>query len=235
MRIRQPGHWPRTVAELEAVQEELAWQAGKAEPWRFPAERPVAIGGAFIAYRTGISGVGERGDPAWAAATAMEGGVRIAIATAEGTVGASYIAGSLALREGPLLEQVVRQLIPQPEVLLVDATGLDHPRRAGLALHLGAVLDLPTVGVTDRTLIATAEEPGRLRGERAPLMIGDELVGYALRTRDGVRRLFIHAAWRTDPNTACDVVLAVMEKTRTPEPLREARRLAREARSRELI
>jgi deoxyribonuclease V len=122
--------------------------------------------------------------------------------------------------------------MPQPEVLLVDATGLDHPRHAGLALHLGAMLDLPTIGITDRTLLATAQEPGRLRGARVPLMIGDELVGYALRTRDGVRRLFVHAAWRTDPETACDVVLAVTERTRTPEPLREARRLARNERSR---
>lgn len=134
------------------------------------------------------------------------------------------------MREGQLLEQVVRQLIPQPEVLLVDATGLDHPRRAGLALHLGAALDLPTVGVTDRALIATAEEPGRSRGDRAPLLIGEELAGYALRTRDGVRRLFVHAGWRTDPKTACEVLLAATTKTRTPEPLREARRLARGAR-----
>ena len=152
----------------------------------------------------------------------------------KGSVGAPYIAGYLALRKGPLLEQVVRRLIPQPEVLLVDATGLDHPRRAGLALHLGAVLDLPTVGVTDRTLVALAEEPGRLRGDRAPLLIGDELVGYALRTRDGVRRLFVHAGWRTDPATACEVVMAATTKTRTPEPLREARRLARDARSRKV-
>ena len=192
----------------------------------------MAVGGAFLAYRTGISGVGEQGDPAWAAAAVIEGSERIAVATFAGTVGAPYIAGYLALREGPLLEQVVRRLIPQPEVLLVDATGLDHPRRAGLALQLGAVLDLPTIGVTDRTLVATAEEPGRLRGARAPLMIGDDLLGYALRTQDGVRRLFVHAAWRTDPETACDVVLAVTERTRTPEPLREARRLARNERSR---
>jgi deoxyribonuclease V len=188
------------------------------------------VGGAFIAYRTGISGVGERGDPAWAAAAVFEGNQRIASATIHGTVGAPYIAGYLALREGPLLEQVVRRLIPQPEVLLVDATGLDHPRRAGLALELGGMLDLPTIGVTDRTLLATAPEPGRLRGASAPLMIGEELVGYALRTRDGVRRLFVHAAWRTDPNTAREVVMAVTGRMRTPEPLREARRLAKEAR-----
>lgn len=173
-------------------------------------------------------------DQAWAAATVIEGGERIAVATVEGAVDAPYIAGYLALREGSLLERVVRRLIPQPDVLLVDATGLDHPRRAGLALHLGAMLDLPTVGVTDRTLVATADEPGRLRGDRAPLMVGDELVGYALRTRDGVRRLFVHAGWRTDPETAYEVLMAATTRMRTPEPLREARRLARDARTRKV-
>lgn len=104
------------------------------------------MAGAFIAYRTGVYGIGERGDQAWVAAVVFEGGRRIALATIEGTVGAPYIAGYLALREGPLLDRVVRELIPPPEVLLVDATGWDHPRRAGLAVHLGAMLDLPTVG-----------------------------------------------------------------------------------------
>ena len=128
--------------------------------------------------------MGERGDPAWAAATVFEGGTRTVFATIDGTVGAPYIAGYLALREGRLLERAVRELIPPPEVVLVDATGRDHPRRAGLAVHLGAVLDLPTIGLTDRTLLAVAGEPGRLRGAKSPLQIGDELVGYALRTRD---------------------------------------------------
>lgn len=211
---------------------ELARLVREVEPWSFPRNRPVAVAGAFIAYRTGVYGMGERGDPAWAAAVVFEGGTRTASATIEGTVGAPYIAGYLALREGPLLERVVRELIPPPEVVLVDATGRDHPRRAGLAVHLGAVLDLPTVGVTDRTLLAIAGEPGRLCGAKSPLRIGDELVGYALRTRDDVRPVLIHAGWRTLPETACEVVLAATARMRTPEPLREARRLAKDARSR---
>jgi deoxyribonuclease V len=217
------------------VQIELARRAREVEPWSFPHDRPVAVAGAFIAYRTGVSGMGTRGDQAWLAAAVFEGGKRIASAAIEGTAGAPYIAGYLALREGPLLEQVVRELIPPPEVLIVDATGRDHPRRAGLALHLGAMLNLPTVGVTDRTLLAIAHEPGHLRGAMAELTIGDELVGYALRTRASVRPVFVHAAWRTVPKTACEVVMAVTSRMRTPDPLREARRLAKDARTRSLL
>jgi deoxyribonuclease V len=227
--------WPETSAELERVQLELAGLVREIEPWPFPRERPVAVAGAIGDERTGVYGIGERGDQAWVAAAVFEGGKRTAFATIEGSVGAPYITGSLALREGPLLERVVRELIPPPEVLLVDATGWDHPRRAGLAVHLGAMLDLPSVGVTDRTLLAISDTPGRLRGSRAPLRIDGELVGYALRTCDGVRPVLVHAGWRTVPGTACEVVLAVTGPRRTPEPLREARRLAKDTRSRSRI
>ena len=71
-----------------------------------------------------------------------------------GPAGGPYLPALLALREGPLLEQAVRALPIAPEVLVVNATGRDHPRRAGLALHLGAVLGVPTVGVTTRPLVA---------------------------------------------------------------------------------
>lgn len=115
--------WPETSTDLERVQLELAGLVREIQPWPFPHGRPVAVAGAFIAYRTGVYGMGERGDPAWAAAAVFEGGTRTVVATIEGTVGAPYIAGYLALREGPLLERIVRELIPPPEVVLVDATG----------------------------------------------------------------------------------------------------------------
>jgi deoxyribonuclease V len=125
----------------------------------------------------------------------------------------------------------VRALQPLPEVLLVNATGRDHPRRAGLALHLGAVLDLPTVGVTNRVLVAQGDWPDDLRGAAAPLRHGREQVGYWLRTRQGAKPVAVHAAWRTDPDTAVEVVLAGVRRHRTPEPLRRARTAARAARS----
>ena len=205
------GGWPETRDELQRVQLELAGKAREVEHWEFEAGRPLAVAGAFIAYRRGRYGVGAAGDEAWAAATIFVEGKRIAVSTVSGTVGAPYIAGYLALREGPLLERAVRGLTSRADILLLDATGLDHPRRAGLAIHLGAVLDLPTVGVTDRTLLAKVSQPDQGRGAMAPLTIDAEVVGCALRTQDGVKPVLVHAGWRTDPTTACQVVLAVTD------------------------
>ncbi|MGH2812253.1 MAG: endonuclease V, partial [Actinomycetota bacterium] len=141
-----------------------------------------------------------------------------------------YQPGLLALREGPLLEAAVRRLSILPDVLLVNATGRDHPRRAGLALHLGAVLDLPTVGVTERPLLATGAVPDARRGASAPLHLENEVVAFWVRTRHGIRPVVAHAAWRTAPSVATEVVIAATKKARTPEMLRRARRAARAAR-----
>ena len=92
------------------------------------------------------------------------------------------------------------------------------------------MLDLPTVGVTHRPLVAEGDWPIDERGARTPLLLDGELVAYWLRTRAGTRPLAVHAAWRTDPETAADIVLSA-SRARTPEPLRRARRRAREVRS----
>jgi deoxyribonuclease V len=126
----------------------------------------------------------------------------------------------------------VRALPCPPDVLLVDATGRDHPRRAGLALQLGAMLDLPTVGVTHRPLLAEGRWPPAQAGARSPLMLDGAAVGCWVRTRAGARPLAVHPAWRTDPATACAVVLAATGRVRAPAPLREARRVARATRAR---
>jgi deoxyribonuclease V len=215
--------WPSSAAELVEVQRRLA----AATPPRFEASRSGLVGGCFVCFGRGGSGTGEAGDRGWAAAAA--GGEASVV---EGAAGGAYEAGLLALREGPLLEAAVRRLARPPDVLLVNATGRDHPRRAGLALHLGSVLDLPTVGVTHRTLLAQGEWPSDELGARSPLLIEGELVGYWLRTRRGTRPLAAHAAWRTDPETAVELVGAAVRRSRTPEPLRLARRAARSARAR---
>ncbi|HEX9291349.1 MAG TPA: endonuclease V, partial [Anaeromyxobacteraceae bacterium] len=148
-------------------------------------------------------------------------------------VEAPFRPGQLALREGPLLERVVRRLARLPEVLLVAAAGRDHPRRAGLALHLGAALDVPTVGVTDDPLLATGGEPAAARASIAPLRIGGEVVAYRVRTRAGSKPLVAHAAWRSSPELAVEIVLGSCALARWPEPMRRARRLARELRDKE--
>ncbi len=213
--------WPRTREELIEEQELLATL--EPAPWLF--EQGAGVGGVFVCFARGGSGPGQTADPAWAAAS-----VGREAAVVPGHAGAPYEPGLLARREGALLEAAVRALPQPPGVLLVDATGRDHPQRAGLALHLGAVLDLPTVGVTHRPLVAEGEWPPDERGARSPLTVDGELVGDWLRTRAGTRPLAVHAAWRTEPETAAEVVLATC-RARTPEPLRQARRRAREARA----
>jgi len=148
-----------------------------------------------------------------------------------GTAGAGYLPGLLALRDGPLLEAAILSLPERPDALIVDATGRDHPRGAGLALHLGARLEVPSVGVTHRPLIAGGPLPADEIGATSPLRIGDALVGYWLRSGRGLRPLAVHAAWRTTPEVAVAVVLTLTRGHRTPEPLRAARRAARDARA----
>jgi deoxyribonuclease V len=219
--------WPRSTDELVAAQRALA--AADAPPWR-PGARP-AIAACAVCFPRGESGRGGAGDPAWAAAVVMRGRRVLAESVVAGLAGAPYAAGLLALREGPLLEAAVRALAVAPDVLLVDATGRDHPRRAGLALHLGAILGLPSAGVTHRPLLARGDQPAGARGARAPLILDGEPVGAWLRTRPGARPLAVHAGWRVDVDTAVAVVVAAVRGHRTPEPLRYARRLARTARA----
>lgn len=229
-----PGHaepaWPASPEALIARQRELA--RTDPPPWA-PSARPVA-GASYCCFACGprfATGGEAGGEPGWAAATRKEPGHRAVAATVEGWAPAGYAPGLLARREGPLREAAVRRLAQRPEVLLVDATGRDHPRRAGLALQLGAVLGLATVGVTDRPLAARGDPPAEHRGAHSPLWLDGEVVGHWVRTRAGVKAVAVHAAWRTTADTAVELVLATAGKARTPQPLREARRAARAARA----
>jgi deoxyribonuclease V len=223
------GTWPSSAGELAGMQEALG--VATPPPWVPPAT-PARVGGCFVCFARGIAGPGSEGDPAFAAAAVLRERRVLARAVVRGAAGAPYLPAMLALREGRLLEAAVRALDEDaaPEVLLVNASGRDHPRRAGLALHLGAVLGVPTVGVTNRLLAADGDWPGPAAGSVAPLRLGGELVGYWLRARRASKPVAVHAAWRTDPDTALEVVRAAIRRARTPEPLRRARTAARAAR-----
>ena len=250
--------WPASDEELVGLQRTLgreARTAAEADPWT-PAPGAI-VGGCFLAYAPGEAGPGRPGDRAWAAAVAWtpsgtidrrpvdrhlrggggHGGPRRSDDIAgqvvvAGDVPASYVPGLLARREGPILGAAVALLEPVPDVLLVDATGVDHPRGAGLAVHLGAVTGIPTVGVTHRPLLASGAEPDLHRGATAPVEIEGVLVGFWVCTRTGTRPVVAHAGWRTTPETAAETVLTASTRAvRTPVPLQEARRVAREARS----
>lgn len=219
--------WPTSVQELISIQESL----GRADPdpW-IPRPDLAGVAGCFVCFEAGED-PGRAGEVGWAAAALIRKGSSPVVAVVEGEAGADYRPGLLALREGALLAAAVDALPEVPEVLMVNASGRDHPRRAGLALHLGAVLGLPTIGVTERALVAEGGPPAVRRGSRAPLRLDEELVGFWVRTRTGIRPVVAHAGWRTDPETAAAIVLATARKFRTPSPLRRARRAARLARS----
>ncbi len=221
--------WPETPEALVILQMRIA--ALTAETWRYNPG-VASFAGCWICNPKGHHGKGRSGDPCWAAAALVEKGRLEAVGTARGVVPAAYEPGQLALREGPLLEEALSRLPEMPEVLLVNATGRDHPRGAGLALHLGLKLALPSLGVTRQPLVADGPWPGEARGASEPLQIGGEVVACWLRTRGGVAPLVVHPGWRVELSDAVDVVLALTERFRIPEPLRQARRAAREFRSR---
>jgi deoxyribonuclease V len=199
--------------------------------WRPSAVRPL-VGACYVCFARGEGGRGRAGERGWAAAVLMRGSRGLVeSAVAVGAAGAPYEPGLLALREGPLLDTAVRTLSERPDVLLCNATGSDHPRAAGLALHLGAMLDLPSIGVTDRPLTAEGGEPGADRGATRPVLLGGVEVARLLRTRAGARPVVVHPGWRTDLDAATAMVGASTRRARTPEPLRRARQLARYARA----
>jgi deoxyribonuclease V len=253
-----PWSWPASDDELVEVQSALAGTAAAAvatRPWLL--DKAPVIAGCFAAYARGEAGPGHPGDRVWAAAvmwqptvddstrrrsdavlrgTTLGPGPRqatdvIAQVVVAGQVPAAYAPGLLARREGPILGEALNSLPGRPEVIMVDATGLDHPRGGGLAIHLGAVLDLPSIGVTHRPLVGRGVFPELRRGATAPVRIGDSQVARWVCTRDRSRPVLAHAGWRTDADTATRLVLrASTPASRTPVPLQEARRVAREAR-----
>jgi deoxyribonuclease V len=220
-------HWPTDPSDLTRLQHELA--ALRPQPWTPPPH--ATIGGCFVCFERGGSGLGDAGDRGWSAAVTMRRRRVLSQGCAGGEARAPYVPGLLAAREGSLLAAAVAALPRAPDVLLVNGTGRDHPRRAGLAIQLGWVVDLPAVGVTNRTLSASGEPPGPEPGAAAPLLLEGEQVGWWLRTAAGARPVAVTPGWRTQLDTALEVVRAASIAVRTPEPLRQARRLARRARA----
>ena len=137
-----------------------------------------------------------------------------------------YIPGLLSFREVPAVLAALEQLATLPDLFLVDGQGVAHPRRFGIACHLGVLTDLPCIGVAKSRLLGKHEEPPEQRGARAALMDSDEQIGAVLRTRAKVSPLFISAGHRISLETAVDWVLRCSPRFRLPETTRQAHRLA---------
>lgn len=145
---------------------------------------------------------------------------------AERPVTFPYRTGLLAFRELPAILAALDGLDTLPDLLLCDGQGVAHPRRLGIAAHLGVWLDRPSVGVGKSRLIGTHQEPARERGSQSPLYDGNDRVGTVLRSRTGVRPLFVSPGHRVDHATAASWALACTGRYRLPEPLRQADRIA---------
>ena len=147
-------------------------------------------------------------------------------ATAERPVSFPYVPGLLAFREGPVVLAALERLDHRPDVAMFDAQGLAHPRRMGLATHLGVLLDMPTVGCAKSRLCGVHAEPGEEKGSWEPLVDGDEVIGAVVRTRSRVRPVFVSVGHRVDLETAVSLVLGCAPRYRLPEPTRWAHRVA---------
>jgi deoxyribonuclease V len=137
-----------------------------------------------------------------------------------------YVPGLLSFREVPALLAVWRRLRTRPDLIFCDGHGWAHPRRFGLACHLGRWLNLPSIGCAKSRLIGTHAEPGPQRGAWTPLTDG-EVVGAALRTRDRTRVMYVSIGHRVSLATAIRLTLACGGGVRVPEPTRRADLLTR--------
>jgi len=133
-----------------------------------------------------------------------------------------YIPGLFSFRELPSLIKAFDKLEHTPDLVVCDGQGLAHPRRFGLACHLGVVFDIPTIGCGKARLIGEANEPGEKRGSFEPLIDSGEIVGNVLRTQDGINPIYVSVGHRVSLGTACDWVLRLTPKYRLPETTRKA-------------
>ncbi len=133
-----------------------------------------------------------------------------------------YVPGLLSFREAPALLKAFDLLKTRPDVVICDGQGQAHPRRFGIACHLGLILDLPAVGCGKSRLCGKFAEPGPDRGDRSPLLDKGEVIGTVLRSRRGVKPLFVSVGHRCNLESAVDLVLSLTPKYRVPIPTRLA-------------
>ena len=151
-------------------------------------------------------------------------------ATWEGPVRYPYVPGLLSFREIPAVIPALERLSLRPDVILCDGQGRAHPRRFGLACHLGLLLDVPCFGVAKTRLWGSHDEPGRIMGSRTPLLDGDELLGEVVRTRTGVKPVFVSTGHRITLDEAVGLALELARRYRLPEPTRFAHHLSKHGR-----
>ncbi len=142
-----------------------------------------------------------------------------------------YIPGLLSFREGPVILDALDQLDCKPDLLIFDGQGIAHPCRLGIASHIGLLTDFPSIGCAKSRLCGQYQEPGVERGSYVPLLDNGDTIGAIVRTRTGVKPVFVSIGHRVDLKTSIDYVLGCCAGYRLPETTRKAHRLAAEWKS----
>ncbi|MFI1171251.1 endonuclease V [Streptomyces melanogenes] len=218
-----PEGWPADEARALAVQDELRGRVVLDEPGPPPGTGLVT--GVDVAYD-------DERDVVAAAAVVLDAATLEVVeeSTAVGRVAFPYVPGLLAFREIPTVLAALGALTRDPGLVVCDGYGLAHPRRFGLASHLGVLTGLPVIGVAKNPFTFTYEQPGTRRGEASPLLAAPgEEVGRALRTQDAIKPVFVSVGHRMTLDNACAHVLSLTPRYRLPESTRRADALCREA------
>ncbi len=220
--VRIPAGWPATEDQARAVQDELRERVVTDEPG--PPPRAGHVTGVDVAYD-------DERDVVVAAAVVLDAATLdvVAEATAVGQVSFPYVPGLLAFREIPTVLAALEALPCPPGLVVCDGYGLAHPRRFGLASHLGVLTGLPTIGVAKNPFTFAYDDPGTPRGSASPLRADADEVGRALRTRDAVKPVFVSVGHRVTLDNACAHTLALTPRYRLPETTRRADALCRRA------
>ena len=212
--------WPRTAADAEAEQERLAARVDVTvplAPFRY-------VAGLDVAYAVDSSRVAGAVVVLEADTLAVED-----MATAVMDVEFPYVSGLLAFREMPALISALGRLSVEPDVLVCDGYGIAHPRRFGLACHLGVLAGKPALGVAKTAFVGKAAEPGIQRGEAADLVHNGEVVGAVLRTQLSTKPVFVSPGHLITVDDATRLALRLATKYRLPETTRLADQLSRRA------
>lgn len=210
--------WDVTPGEARAIQESLRERVIVDDEGPWPPRRVAGIDVGF--ERSG------RVTRAAAVVLSFPGLEPLATAVTRRDTRFPYVPGLLSFRECPAALEALDALEIVPDVLVCDGQGYAHPRRFGLACHLGVLTGLASVGVAKTRLIGTHAEPPQEKGAWVPLEDGDEVIGAVLRTRAGVKPVYVSVGHRMTLTTAVELVLALTPRYRLPETTRLAHRLA---------
>ena len=139
----------------------------------------------------------------------------------------AYIPGLLGFREGPAAVEALAKLTSRPDLLIFDGHGIAHPRRFGIASHIGLLLDRPAIGCAKTRLVGQFEEPGFEKGKYTYLKDHGETIGAVLRSRSGVKPIYVSIGHRVNLTDSVRIILQCCRRYRLPEPIRRADQLAR--------